>query len=140
MANNRKRKNRSKKQKSKPKQNKKKSNLGSEFFQIFLELNNAFLPSPKTGQINLKNYLQKDSYCKLKVIPTKFLKFWEWSQESDSITDQQISLKFLEFMDELRPHSVDGFESEIMLDDHQFKVNGKIFFNFNNFKRNFENF
>ena len=125
MPNHRRKKNRSKKQKKKQQHNKNKTNQVSEFFQIFLELNKLFLPHVKTGQINLKAYFQKNTYSKVNVIPTKFLRYWEWSQNSTETTDKELSYKFVEFMEELRPNSVEGFNSIIMLDDHRFKINGK---------------
>jgi hypothetical protein len=128
MPSNRKRKNKNRNTKNKKKPNQKKSSQVSEFFEIFLELNNAFLPSNSTGKINLKGYFRKDTYQKVRVIPTKFLRFWEISQDSDSVSDEEISLKFVEFMEELRPNQVPDFIPMVLLDEHQFEFDSKCFF------------
>ena len=128
MPSNRKRKNKNRNQKNKKRSNQKKSTQVSEFFEIFLELNSSFLPSSSTGKINLKGYFRKDTYQKVRVIPSKFLRYWEITQESEPVPDEEISLKFVEFMEELRPNHVDGFIPMVLLDELRFEVNGKIEF------------
>jgi hypothetical protein len=120
----RKKKNKSKNNKTKKKQPTKALNQTSEFFEIFFELNKAFIPSTRTGQINYKTLFQRNTYNKVKLIPTKFLRFWETSQESATVSEQEIAQKFVEFMEELRPNQVDGFEPQIMIDQTRFKIDG----------------
>ena len=125
---NRKRKQKSKNQKTKIKTTKKSSKASSEFFHIFLDLNKAFMRSSRTGQFNFKSYFNPNSYAKVKVIPSKFLHFWEGSQRDSTITPEQVASKFVEYMNELRPNQVPDFEPLIFIDNQRFPIDSKCFY------------
>ena len=111
-------------------QNKEKSikNAGSckysELFKNFTELNKPFLPSPNSNKFNLKNIFQRNTYHKVKVLPTKFLRFWERCHTSDEMDDNKFLLKFHEFMDEIRPSVITNFTPLVVLDPSRFPVHG----------------
>jgi hypothetical protein len=89
-----------------------------------LELNNPFLPAKNTGKISLKGYVKKDSYQKVRVIPTKFLRYWELNQESEADSDEQVASMFVGFMEEIRPNTIKAFTPMVLLDEERFEING----------------